>query len=141
MLCSELMKSAIECVSPGDGADIAARRMRDHNVGFLPVCDADLRVLGTLTDRDLVIRLLAEQRNLDTPVADLMTPEVVACRATDSVERAEELMGLHRVSRILCTEDDGTLLGVISLSDVAEHDSPTRAGLTLKDVTLRERHP
>ena len=70
-----------------------------------------------------------------------MTPGVISCRSTDEVQHAEELMGLHRVARILCTEEDGTLLGVISLSDVAEHESPTRAGLTLKDVTLRERHP
>jgi CBS domain-containing protein len=141
MLCSELMKSAIECVSPEDSADLAARRMRDHNVGFLPVCDENLRVVGTLTDRDLVIRLLAEQRPATTPVADLMTREVVACRTTDDLHRAEELMGLHRVARILCTDEDGTLVGLISLSDVAEHESATRAGQTLKDVTLRERHP
>jgi CBS domain-containing protein len=70
-----------------------------------------------------------------------MTREVVACRTTDDLHRAEELMGLHRVARILCTDEDGTLVGLISLSDVAEHESATRAGQTLKDVTLRERHP
>jgi len=141
MLCSELMKSAVECVSPTDSAEIAAKRMRDHNVGFLPVCDEQLHVIGTLTDRDLAIRLVAEQRSPTTPASQLMTPDVVSCLATDDVARAEELMGLFRVARIVCTDRDGTLLGIISLSDVAQHESATRAGLTLKDVTLRERHP
>ena len=141
MLCSELMKSAVECVSPTDTAEIAAKRMRDHNVGFLPVCDDELHVIGTLTDRDLAIRLVAEQRPPTTPASQLMTTDVVSCLATDDLARAEELMGLFRVARIVCTDGDGTLLGIISLSDVAEHESATRAGLTLKDVTLRERHP
>jgi CBS domain-containing protein len=141
MLCSEIMKSAIECVSPGDTAAMAAQRMRDHNVGFLPVCDAALHVVGTLTDRDLAVRLVAEGRPDTTAVEDIMTQEVISCRSTDSIAHAEDLMGLFHVSRILCTEEDGTIAGVISLSDVAEHDSALRAGQTLKDVTVRERHP
>lgn len=141
MLCSEIMKSSIECVSPGDTAEMAAQRMRDHQVGFLPVCDPELRVVGTLTDRDLAVRLIAAGLPGTTPVEDIMTREVIACRSTDSIARAEELMGLFHVSRILCTEEDGTIAGLISLSDVAEHDSATRAGQTLKDVTVRERHP
>jgi len=141
MLCSEIMKSAIECVSPGDTAEMAAQRMRDHNVGFLPVCDPALRVLGTLTDRDLAVRLVAQGRPGTTPVEEIMTHEVVCCRSTDSVAHAEDLMGLFHVSRVLCTEDDGTIAGLISLSDVAEHESTARAGQTLRDVTLRERHP
>ena len=141
MLCGELMKTAVECLAPTDSAEIAAKRMRDRNVGFLPVCDGDLRVVGTLTDRDLTVRLLAEQLPPTTPVSDLMTREVVACGAVDSVARAEELMGLNRVARIVCTERDGTLLGIISLSDLAQHDSAARAGMTLRDVTQRERRP
>ena len=141
MLCSEIMKSSIECVSPGDTAEMAAQRMRDHKVGFLPVCDPELRVVGTLTDRDLAVRLIAQGLPGTTPVEDIMTREVISCRSTDTIAHAEDLMGLFHVSRILCTEEDGTIAGLISLSDVAEHDSTSRAGQTLKDVTVRERHP
>src|SRR4051812_42374157 len=49
MLCSEIMKSAIECVSPNDTAEVAAQRMRDHNIGLLPVCTRELKVVGTVT--------------------------------------------------------------------------------------------
>ena len=111
MLCSEIMKSEIECLSPIDPADLAARKMRDHNVGFLPVCDEALHAVGTITDRDLAVRLVAQNLPLVTPVGELMSMDVVACRPTDHVRKAEELMGLHRVSRVLCVEDDGTLAG------------------------------
>jgi CBS domain-containing protein len=141
MLCSEIMKSAVECVSPTDTAEVAARRMRDHNVGLLPVCTSELKVIGTLTDRDLATRLVAENQPGSTPVEDLMTRDVIACRSTDTIEHAEELMGLFRVGRILCTDEDGTLVGLISLSDVAEYESSARIAKTLKDVTFRERHP
>ena len=141
MLCSEIMKSAVECVSPTDTAEVAARRMRDHNVGMLPVCTSELKVIGTITDRDLATRLVAENQPGSTPVENIMTRDVIACRSTDPIEHAEELMGLFRIGRILCTDEDGTLVGLISLSDVAEYESSARVAKTLKDVTLRERHP
>jgi CBS domain-containing protein len=141
MICSEIMKSAIECLAPGDPADLAARKMRDHNVGFLPVLDASLRAVGTITDRDIAVRLVASNLPLVTPVSDLMSSDIVACKPSDDVRRAEELMGLHRVSRVLCVEEDGALAGVISLSDIAQHESPAVAARTLKDVTARETPP
>jgi CBS domain-containing protein len=141
MLCSEIMKSEIECLSPIDAADIAARKMRDHNIGFLPVCDEALHAVGTLTDRDITVRLVAQNLPLATPVGELMSMDVVACRPTDHVRKAEELMSLHRVSRILCVDDDGTIAGIISLSDIAQHESPALAVQTLKDVTAREALP
>jgi CBS domain-containing protein len=141
MLCSEIMKSEIECLSPGDTADLAARKMRDHNVGFLPVLDDSLRVVGTITDRDIAVRLVASSLPLVTPVADLMSSDLVSCRPSDDVRSAEQLMGLHRVSRILCVEEDGVLAGVISLSDIAQHESPVMAAQTLREVTAREIPP
>ena len=141
MICSEIMKSEIECVAPTDTAGDAARKMRDHNVGFLPVCDDSLQVVGTLTDRDLALRVVAEGRPMTTPVAELMTHEVVSCRSTDNLSRAEELMGLFRVSRMLCVDEDGLLAGVISLSDIAQHETLSRVAQTLRDVTMREIAP
>jgi CBS domain-containing protein len=141
MICSEIMKSEIECVAPTDSAEIAARKMRDHNVGFLPVCDRDLQVVGTLTDRDLTLRVVAEGRAASTPVVELMTHEVVSCRSSDNLSRAEELMGLFRVSRMLCVDEDGLLAGVISLSDIAQHETLSRVAQTLRDVTTRETMP
>jgi CBS domain-containing protein len=140
MLCNQIMKIDIQCVFPDDTAASAARKMREQNVGFLPVCDEDGNVLGTLTDRDIAIRCVGEGKPGDTPAGELMTCEVVACKATDDVDTAEEIMGRHQKSRIMCLDEDGYLVGVISLSDVAQHEDGERAARTMRQVTYREAH-
>ena len=138
MRCEHIMKRNVECVSPGDSVQTAAMRMRDQNIGFLPVCEKDMKVLGTITDRDLAIRILAEGRPAATSVHDVMTDEVIACRPEDELRRAEELMGRHHKSRIMCVDGNGVLAGVISLSDIAQQDKASRAAQTMRGVTERE---
>ncbi len=138
MLCREIMKTEVQCIMAEDTIQTAARKMRDANIGLIPVCDSAHRVLGTLTDRDLAIRVLAESRPLSTQAGDVMTREVVACRPDDDVHRAELLMGHHHKSRVLCTEADGRLVGVISLSDIAQREDDGCAAQTMRRVTERE---
>lgn len=136
--CEGLMKTDVKCVSAKDAAGDAARIMRDENLGFLPVCDDDQKVLGTLTDRDLTIRLVAGGKSASTPVEEVMTREVVACRPSDSLSQAEELMESNQKSRIMCVDDDGRLQGVISLSDLAQYEDGGKAWATLRKVSARE---
>jgi CBS domain-containing protein len=138
MRCDEIMKRDLACVSPHDTVQKAAKRMRDENVGFLPVCDADKKILGTITDRDLAIRVLADARAATTAVNDVLTREVVACRPEDDLRKAEELMSKHQKSRMMCVDGSGRLVGVISLSDIARRDSGRRASQTLRNVSERE---
>ena len=138
MLCQDLMKSSVKCVSPETTVEQAAETMRDEGVGFLPICDPDGHVLGTITDRDITIRAVAYHESPDEPIERFMTPHVVACRATDDLRYAEELMSQEKVSRIMCIGLDGTLEGVISLSDIAQLEDGTRASSTLRNVSDRE---
>jgi CBS domain-containing protein len=138
MRCEEIMKRDVECVSPQDTAQTAAQRMRDENVGFLPVCDASKKVLGTVTDRDLAIRVLADARAATTAINDVLTSEVIACRPEDDLRKAEELMAKHHKSRMMCIDANGRLVGVISLSDIAQLEFGVRASQTLRDVSERE---
>jgi CBS domain-containing protein len=140
MLCEQLMKQLVECVSPKDTVRDAAQRMRSMNIGFLPVCDDERRVLGTVTDRDIALRIVAANKPSSTPIEEIMTREVVACRPGDSVTQARHVMGEHQKSRLLCTDEDGHLVGVISLSDLAESE-PAGAARTLREVALREARP
>jgi len=137
MQCSELMKTDIECVSPQTSLRAAAARMRDQQVGFLAVCDEAMRPVGALTDRDIAVRAVAEGLQADTPVEECMTREVIACSPWDSVEYACELMEQHQVSRIVCTNRDRRIEGVISLSDIVDLDvsSGSRA---LREISQRE---
>ena len=138
MLCEDIMKRELECVTPGDSAQDAACRMRDCNVGFLPVCDATKKVLGTLTDRDITVRLVAAGKLGNTRVEEIMSREAIACRPQDDLQSAERLMASHQKSRILCIDERGQLAGIISLSDLAKHAPSPRASQTLRQVTERE---
>jgi CBS domain-containing protein len=138
MKCEKIMKREIECVSPTDTAEAAARRMRDENVGFLPVCDPSKKALGTLTDRDLAIRVLGAGKPASTLVEEIMTREVVACRPSDDIEKAEQLMAKNQKSRMMCLDDQGHVVGVISLSDLAQHEKGPRAADTLRKISDRE---
>ena len=138
MKCEEIMKRDVECVSPRDTVEEAAVRMRDENIGFLPVCDESTKVLGTLTDRDIAIRLVAARKPASTSVEDVMTHEVVACRPEDDIRDAERVMAKNHKSRILCVDEGGRLVGVISLSDIAQHERGRRASDTLREVSERE---
>jgi CBS domain-containing protein len=139
MRIHDLMKRRPEYVLVHETCRAAARKMRDENIGFLPVCDREGRVLGTLTDRDLAIRLVAEGLQFDLPVGDVMSREVVACYPDDDLERAEQVMAASRKSRLVVLEGDGRLAGVLSLSDIAEHDV-ANVGATIARVTERELH-
>lgn len=138
MLCQDLMKSSVKCVSPETTVEQAAEMMRDEGVGFLPICNEDGHVLGTITDRDITIRAVASHGPPDQPIERFMTEHVVACRPTDDLSYAQELMSQEKVSRIMCIGTDGTLEGVISLSDIAQLEDGARASATLRNVSDRE---
>jgi CBS domain-containing protein len=138
MRCEEIMKRNVECLSPRNTIEDAALRMRDQNVGFLPVCDPSKKVLGTLTDRDIVVRCIAARAPMSTLVETVMTREVVACRPQDDILRAEQLMAQHAKSRIMCIDEGGRLTGVISLSDIAQIEDGARALETLRQISERE---
>ncbi len=138
MICKELMKTQVECVTQDEAVEVAARKMRDANIGFLPVCDRQMKVLGTLTDRDIAIRVVAERLPIATKVQEVMSKEVVSCRPEDDIRRAEELMGQKQKSRILCLDANGKLAGVISLSDIAQREEASRTARIMREVTGRE---
>jgi CBS domain-containing protein len=140
MLCKQIMKRDIACASTDDTVQVAAERMRGDNIGFLPVCDASGRVVGTITDRDLALRVVADERPPETRVEEVMTHEVIACSPSDDVHRAEQLMGKYKKSRIICVDDSGHPVGVISLSDIAQHESSEQTARTMRRVTMREVH-
>jgi CBS domain-containing protein len=139
MRCMDVMKRELFVVGADDTVRAAAQRMRNANIGFLPVTDASDRVIGVLTDRDIAMRVTAADRLASScRVGEVMTAEVVCCRATDDLSRAEELMSEHMKSRLLVTSEEGFLQGVLSLSDIAQHESPRRTGVTIREVTARE---
>lgn len=138
MKCETIMKRDVVCISPDETAQQGAVRMRDENIGFLPVCQDRNKVIGTLTDRDIVVRMVAAGMPASMPVRDIMTSEVVSCRPQDDISAAADLMARYQKSRIMCLDDSGALVGVISLSDIAKQQPGNRASDTLREVAGRE---
>jgi CBS domain-containing protein len=124
---------------PTDTAQQAALLMRQENVGFLPVCDENNCVVGTLTDRDLAMRVCAEGiAPGKVSVGEIMTPDLVCCMPEDDLTHAERLMADHGKSRIVVVDEGAHLCGIISLADVALRDSNRHAAHTLRKIVERE---
>lgn len=141
MLCLDVMKQDVAFVHENDNVHKAARLMEKHGVGFLPVVDDQRRPVGALTDRDIVIRVANEDhRPSNVSVREAMTPQRVFCRPLDDVRVAEDLMAANKVSRVMVVGDDGVLVGVISLSDIAAAEEDARVGATVREVVSREVH-
>jgi CBS domain-containing protein len=133
------MKADVECCLLDDTVEFAAQRMAERNIGFIPVCDPEGQVVGTLTDRDIVLRVVA--RGMDpgvTTLIEVYTPDVVACAPEDELTTAEALMSRHKKSRIMCVDSERHLAGVISLSDVARIETGARSSALLRSVAQRE---
>ena len=119
MQVKDLMEGSVVSVTPDETAAEAARLLARHNVGSLPVCGEDGGLRGVVTDRDIVLRCVAaEEDPAQTPVRDIMTRSCATVTPGDDCREATRLMALHQVRRLPVVED-GKLVGVISLSDLA----------------------
>ena len=120
--CSEVMTARPVCCEPEDSVSHAADMMRQHDVGSLPVVDSrdSGRLVGIVTDRDLVTKVVARNRPVDSAtVKDAMTAGPATCREDDDVETAVSLMAERQVRRMPVVDGGGRLTGIIAQADVA----------------------
>ena len=110
--------------------------MRQLNVGFLPVCDGR-RLLGVLTDRDIVVRSVADSRDPQlASVRDAMSEELVYAYEDDAIEHGAELMRRHQIRRLPIVDREKNLVGVVSLGDLAVDTGRDRlSGATLERIS------
>ncbi len=138
MLVRDVMTKGAECVRPGNSLREAAHKMKTLDVGPLPVCGDNDRLVGMLTDRDIAVRAVAEACDpRTTTVKDVMTPDVVYCFEDQDVREAARLMQEHQVRRLVVLNRDNRLAGIVSLGDLAvETGDEKLAGRTLEEVSL-----
>lgn len=135
MKVHEVMTRVVECAKPEATLQEVACRMRDLNVGTLPVTD-ERGLQGIVTDRDLAIRALANGKDTSTPVRDAMTHHVICCRAEDDVKDAAELMKEHQIRRLVVLDDDRRVSGIVSIGDLAvETHAAKMVGDTLGKIS------
>ena len=119
MQVKDVMNTKLELIRPETNAVEAARKMRDGDLGALPVMDEE-NVVGMVTDRDLAIRVLAEGLSPDqVQIQDIMTADVLSCSPEDSLDEAAELMAELQVRRLLVMDENKKLVGILSLGDMA----------------------
>lgn|GEM_PF-2674218 len=108
---------------PGETVLDVAKRLSQLGVGALPVCE-DGCLVGMITDRDIVVRVLAEEQALDGPVADVMTDDVAYAHQDDDLATLVETMQEKEVRRVPVVDGDSKLVGIVALADLARSNAP-----------------
>jgi len=115
---SELMTRGVRTLAPSDPVALAAQAMDELDIGAVPVCDGQ-RLMGMLTDRDIVLRVVAQKRSPDTALSEVMSKDIKWCTDSDEVERVMDQMASHQIRRMPVVDRDRRLVGMLSLGDIA----------------------
>jgi CBS domain-containing protein len=118
----DLMSRDVKVISPDMTIGEAAKKMRDGDFGMMPVGEDD-RMIGTISDRDIAIRAVAEGKEAGTKVRDVMSEGITWVYEDDSVEQVATIMSKHQVRRLPVVNRDKRLVGIVALGDFAVESS------------------
>ena len=116
---ADVMTAHVRLCAPNDTIQDAARTMKEMDVGLLPVGEND-RLVGTITERDIVIRALAAGKGADSPVKDAMSTGIRYCFDTDTIDEVAEKMSAGQIRRLPVLNDQKRLVGIVSLGDISK---------------------
>lgn len=134
MNVAEVMTTNVDSCSPESTCKEVAMKMKELDVGAVPICDNE-KLVGIVTDRDLVIKGFVNDLSSDSTISELVTDNVVKGSKEMSVEEAVRLMSQHQIRRLPIVEDD-KLVGIVSLGDLAVNNQSTdEAGQALKNIS------
>jgi CBS domain-containing protein len=139
MTCKDLMTPDPACCVPRDSVVTAAMIMKSQNVGAVPVVSdhESKNIIGMVTDRDLVIRVIAEQREYySTRVSDVMSKDIVTCRVDDDYNEVLDAMKQHQIRRVPVVDSQKRLVGIVAQADVArQKDEPEEVAHTVRHIS------
>jgi CBS domain-containing protein len=131
----ELMTANPCAIDADKSIAYAAKMLRDEDVGLAPIVDGD-KLVGTLTDRDIAIHVVAEGRDPEsTTVREIASTRLVTIDPGQDVEEAARLMGEHQIRRLPVVEEDGKLVGVVAQADIAQHASADATGRIVQKIS------
>jgi CBS domain-containing protein len=136
MKLKDIMTKEVEVIPPDATFKEAAQKMRVHDIGFLPVCDSD-RVLGVITDRDIIVRSTAEGTDPNKRIGqEFFTSPMIYCFDDQDVEEAAKVMEEHQIRRlVVLNRDTKHLVGVVSLGDLATSGKEKTSAEVLQSVS------
>jgi CBS domain-containing protein len=126
MQVADAMSRDVKLASPDESIIDAARMMADCDCGVLPVGEND-KLVGMITDRDIVVRALAEGKDGDTLIRDVMSTDVKYCFEDEDVNEIARNMGDLQIRRLPVVNRDKRLTGILSLGDIAHHTDETES--------------
>ena len=134
-----MLSKVFRCLED-DSVQMCAVLMLEQNIGFVPIVSSDGSPVGVITDRDLALRVLASGRPATTPVSEVMTGgKMLTCHREDDLRALEERMANEQKSRAMVVDDEGRLIGIVSLSDIAQRESsPGRTAHLVQKLTRRQ---
>ncbi|KGR77777.1 CBS domain-containing protein [Ureibacillus manganicus] len=138
---SEIMTKNVQFCTTHESLTTAAKIMRDVDCGSVPVCDSN-RVIGMITDRDIVIKCIAEGNDASqVHCHDVMTHDVVTCSPDTDVHECARLMAQHQIRRIPVVDDNGNLMGICAIGDLAQENIfVNEAGEALSDISEPDKY-
>ena len=131
---SEVMSNDVCSVQSSDSIATVAKVMADKDMGFLPVVEGQ-KLVGAVTDRDIVVRGLAKDQSVDVSIKGIMSSKVKSVSQDDDFTTAVKIMSESQMRRLPVVDGDSNLVGVISLADAAREKDPAVAGAALSEVT------
>jgi CBS domain-containing protein len=134
MIVSEVMTAQVVTAKPSTKISDVARTMAEIESGAVPVTE-DGKVVGLITDRDIVIRVIAAGLGLDSPVSEVMSDQVETCLENDNVADAAAKMGSNQIRRLVVLNEQGRLAGILSLGDIALDYGAKAVGRTLEEIS------
>lgn len=141
MQIQDLMTAEVRTVEAGTPLQEVARTMREADVGALPVVENE-KLVGMVTDRDIVIRGLAKQADLaNTTAREVMSPGMFYCYQDQSAEEVLDNMGDVQLRRLAVVDRDKSLVGMVSIGDLAREGPTARAGVALSGITRTPGRP
>ncbi len=133
--CREIMTGNVQTAAREMTLREVAAIMRDGDMGAVPVVEAG-KLVGIVTDRDIVVRAIAGGKNADTPIGDVMTTEIFSVKPDDFVFEAIRLMGDKQIRRVPVVSETGELAGIIAMADVAlEMEDEREIAETLEEIS------
>ena len=133
--CREIMTSNVQTATRDMALREVAVLMRDGDMGSIPVVE-DGKLVGIVTDRDIVVRAIADGKDTSTAVGEAMTTEIFSVRPDDFVFEAIRMMGDKQVRRIPVVDENGALAGIIAMADVAlEREDEREIAETLEEIS------
>ncbi|OBA07383.1 CBS domain-containing protein [Bacillus subtilis] len=133
MKIRDIMTENVECCEPTASITELAKKMRDSNVGSIPICENGT-LQGIVSDRDIVTRCLAENQ-MDAQASDIMSADIVSGHPDMSAEEAGQLMAEHQIRRLPILENE-RIAGIVALGDLSvKKDSDQKAGEALSEIS------